>query len=132
LIGAPGVVLSLVVFLPIAFNTKVSELPSAIFTRWVHSFEEDAADVAVYRPIDYDFPPARGREGFEFREGGEFIEYRIGRADGSRRVTGRWRVEGQNRVHISLDSRGATSYTLEILHCDEELLKVRKDPVRGR
>ena len=26
--------------------------------RWAHSFEEDHDDVEVYRPFDYEFPPA--------------------------------------------------------------------------
>jgi hypothetical protein len=46
-------------------------MPSAIFKHWVHSWEEDTEDVAVYRPSDYQFPLSRGRDGFEIKKNGD-------------------------------------------------------------
>jgi len=58
---------------PTIVQVAAKTLPSQIFRRWTHSREEDRADILVYRPKDYPFPPARGREGLEFRKNGEFI-----------------------------------------------------------
>ncbi len=106
----------------------MSELPDSIFKRWVHSFEEDAGDVAVYRPRDYDFPLARGRRGLEFKKDGGFIEYRIGPTDAPLGVPGRWRSEGPNQVRIIFTDHRKSPYVLEIVYCDGELLKVRRSP----
>jgi hypothetical protein len=46
----------------------------ALVGRWLHSYEEDSADALVFRPGDFDFPPARGRDGFELRDDGSAIE----------------------------------------------------------
>src|SRR5262245_50526487 len=40
---------------------KQAALPEEVFGRWVHSREEDAGGVRVFRPADYQFPPSRGR-----------------------------------------------------------------------
>ena len=57
-------------------------LPRALFRHWVHSREEDSGDIEVYRPDGFAFPPAFGRDGFEMRVDGEFIQDDIGPADG--------------------------------------------------
>jgi hypothetical protein len=105
----------------------MSQLPAGIFRRWVHSFEEDAGDVAVYRPVDYDFPLARGRRGIEFKRDGEFVEYSIGQTDAPLGSPGTWRSEGPNRASITFTDR-PSAYTLEIVDFDGNLLKVRKSP----
>lgn len=101
-------------------------LPSQIFRRWTHSREEDQGDILVYRSSDYPFPPARGREGLEFRENGEFIRYQIGSTDRSLAVPGRWRVQNTNVVEVQFPNQSALSYTLTILKCDEQILKIRQ------
>lgn len=101
-------------------------LPRQIFRRWTHSREEDRADILVYRPKDYPFPPARGREGLEFRENGEFIRYQIGATDRSLAVPGRWSIQNTNMVEVQFPNLSVSSYTLTILECDEQILKVRQ------
>lgn len=101
-------------------------LPSQIFRRWTHSREEDQADTLVYRPNDYPFPRARGREGLEFHENGELIFYQIGPTDRSLEVSGQWSVQKTNFVEIQFPNQPALSYTLRIIECDEQILKVRK------
>ena len=44
-----------------------------IYKHWIHSHEEDTEDKKVYRPSTFEFPPSRGRDGFEIKENGEFI-----------------------------------------------------------
>lgn len=101
-------------------------LPSQIFRRWMHSREEDVGDTLVYRPSDYPFPPARGREGIEFRENGEFIRYEIGSTDRSLATPGRWSVQETNKVKVQFPNQSASLHTLTILECDEQILKVKQ------
>lgn len=101
-------------------------LPNTVFRRWIHSHEEDIGDILVYRPIDYPFPPARGREGLEFRENGEFIRYGIGPTDRSLAAPGQWSIQEPNVVQVSFPDQRASSYTLTILECNEQILKVRQ------
>jgi hypothetical protein len=104
----------------------MEELPTCILRHWVHSHEEDTADVQVYRPVSYNFPPSRGRRGFEFRAGGELVYYRIAPADGTLEALGRWTLEGPNRVRIDVEDDRIAPVTLEIVSCDDETLKVRQ------
>lgn len=101
-------------------------LPSPIFKRWIHAREEDQGDVRVYHPIDYPFPPARGREGLEFRENGEFIRYSMGATDRSVGVPGQWSAQSRNVVEVQFPNQSASPYTLTILECDGQVLKVRQ------
>jgi hypothetical protein len=101
-------------------------LPSQLFRRWTHSREEDQGDKLVYRPNDYPFPPARGRGGLEFRENGEFIRYQIGATDKSFAVSGQWKVKNTNVVEVQFPNQSTSSFTLKILECDEQILRVRQ------
>ena len=106
-------------------NQMNKELPSAIFKHWIHSREEDTEGVRVYRPSDYKFPPSRGREGFEIKENGEFIRYGIGPTDARQKIPGTWTIESKNQIQVSLEAPRQISYTMQIISCDETLLKVR-------
>jgi hypothetical protein len=106
--------------------TTMAELPTCILRHWVHSHEEDTADVKVYRPMSYNFPPSRGRRGFEFRAGGELVYYGIAPADGTLAAVGRWTLEGPNRLRIEVEDNRIAPFTMEIVSCDEETLKVRQ------
>ena len=111
---------------PTILQVAAKTLPSQIFRRWTHSYEEDRADILVYRPKNYPFPPARGREGLEFRKNGEFISYQIGPTDRSLAVPGRWSIQNTNKVKVQFLNKSVSSYTLTILECDEKILKVRQ------
>lgn len=56
-------------------------MTSDLYRRWIHAREEDEGDLRVYRPSDYDLPPARGRRAIEFRPDGELLVYAPGPAD---------------------------------------------------
>lgn len=45
----------------------MTNLPSAIFRKWIHSHEVDSGGLTIYRPEDYPFPPARRAHGRESR-----------------------------------------------------------------
>ena len=104
----------------------MANLRECIVRHWVHSHEEDTQGVRVYRPADYHFPPSRGREGLEFREGGELVYYGIARADGSEASPGRWAMEGDSRVRVEVDSERLRPFTLEVVSCDDDKLEVRR------
>ncbi len=106
----------------------MTDLPDEIFRRWTHSFEEDANGITVYRPVEYEFPRARGRGGIEFRPDGLFIDWEIGPTDASRGINGRWKVEDPGRVRVSFEGNVREPRILEILQCDAEILKVRELP----
>lgn len=103
-----------------------TEVPPEIFKHWTHSHEEDTEDVEVYRPHDFKFPPARGRTGFEIKENGEFIQYDIGPACGIEEVMGFWKAEGKNKIRVWFESQKRESYTLSIVSCDEDMLRIKQ------
>jgi hypothetical protein len=109
---------------PAVIQVAQMTLPNPIFKRWTHSREEDQGDVLTYRPSDYPFPPARGREGLEFRQNGEFIRYEIGATDRSLGVAGRWSIQSRNVVRVEFSNQSAPSQTVTILECDDQILKL--------
>ena len=106
-------------------NQMNNNLPPEIFKHWIQSREEDPEGVRVYRPSDYKFPPSRGREGFELKENGEFIWYGIGPTDRPQKITGTWKAEGENQIRVSFEAHRRESYTMQVVSCDERVLKVR-------
>lgn len=103
------------------------DLPPAIFRRWTHSREEDAGDLEVFRPEGFEFPPAFGRDGFEMRKDGEFIQYDIGPADEVVRVLGRWTLLGSQRVSVSFEGTEREGYSFEMVAVDDSVLRIRRE-----
>jgi hypothetical protein len=101
-------------------------LRTCILGHWIHSHEEDTAEVRVYRPVSYNFPPSRGRRGVEFRAGGELIYYGIASTDGTLEMVGRWTLEEPNRIRINVENDRIAPFTMEIISCDGEVLRVRQ------
>jgi hypothetical protein len=106
----------------------MTELPSEIFQKWLHSFEEDTNELTVYRPKEYNFPLARGRAGIEFRQDGTFIDWIIGRGDARQRIMGHWKIESPGRVQVFFEE-GRASRILDIVYCDSTILKWRRQPI---
>ena len=103
------------------------KLPSTMFRKWTHSREEDTREMTVFRPSTFSFPPSRGREGFEFRENGEFIHYHIGATDRSEAVFGQWRVEQNNVIEVDFPTAQLLPYRLVVISVDNDVLKVRRE-----
>jgi len=102
-------------------------LPVALFQHWIHVREEDEGTVRVYRPAAAPLPPARGREGIEFRRSGEVILYRIAPADGTTALAGRW--SGQGQILDLLFSADATAnHRLALVACRPDRLGLRPLP----
>ena len=96
----------------------------ALFQHWTHSYEEDAGGQKVYRPAGYDFPPSRGREGFEIRPDGVYIRYAIGRADYPEQMKGSWKMKGTDSIVVDLPSTPV--FELKIISVEKDRLIVRQ------
>jgi hypothetical protein len=69
--------------------------PASLVGSWSHSHEEDDEGVQVFRPVDYDFPPARGRESFTLRPDGTAVAGLPGPDDrGISTDEGTWQLQG--------------------------------------
>jgi hypothetical protein len=97
-----------------------------MFRHWLHSREEDAGGEEVYRPEGFAFPPAFGRDGFEMRADGIFIQEDIGPADGIVRVRGRWTLRGPNRVEVAFPGTDREGFAFEIVAVDAAVLRIRR------
>ncbi|MGH3916485.1 MAG: hypothetical protein ACRDTC_24205 [Pseudonocardiaceae bacterium] len=97
-----------------------------LFRRWVHSFEEDTEEVSVYRPFGFEFPPARGRDGFDIKRDGEFIRYDIGPADGLVEVPGRWKAKGPNEIVVHFNDSHVEPDKLHIVSCEDDVLRIAR------
>ncbi len=80
----------------------------------------------VFRPDGVSLPPARGRDGFEMRVDGTFLQDDIGPADGIVQVPGRWTLLGPARVAAFFDG-ARPDYSFEVLDVDHSVLR-RRDP----
>jgi hypothetical protein len=96
----------------------MAEVPGELMRHWTHSREEDSDDLRVYRPDGWDFPPARGRRGFELRPDGELLVYGPGPTDRPEATTGRWESSGDGRVRVGDEE-------LEIVSLEPDRLTVR-------
>jgi hypothetical protein len=111
----------------LSLDLKTTLQQKCLLRHWIHSHEEDTKEVAVYRPVGYAFPRSRGRVGFNSIEGGKLIYDGIGGTDRSVRSSGRWTfLERQNRLKMNLDNKAIQPFELEIVSCDEEMLKVKR------
>src|SRR5512132_1623383 len=99
----------------------------AIFRRWIHSREEDTGGLEVFRPEGFAFPPSFGRDGFEMRKDGQFVQHDIGLADEVVQVLGRWTSLGSQRVSVSFEGTEREGYSFEIVAVDESVLRIRRE-----
>jgi hypothetical protein len=94
---------------------------------WLHAHEEDTATEAVYRPADFDFPPARGRRGYEFgpNHSGSYIG--IAARDGAARTSCKWRLRKTRAgLEIDLTFGDGRKEVLRVASLDKERLVLRK------
>ena len=93
-------------------------------TRWVHAYEEDTADGAVYRPDSAGLPPSRRpREQFELSEDGSASLYVGGPDDRLLVRDAEWKLEGDDVV---IRRRGTPAEVLRIIARAPDRLVVRR------
>lgn len=100
-------------------------VPEALFGTWVHSHEEDTPEARVFRPHGFDFPPSRGREGFEIKANGDFIHYGIAPADGTLSREGKWVMEGGKTMKVSFAQGEPAGMEMELLEVSQDMLKIK-------
>lgn len=104
-------------------------LKEAVGQVWIHSHEEDSADVRAYRAEGFDFPPSRGREGFQLHADSTFTLFGIAPTDGVQQQKGSWEYKN-GMLHVDLERQKASggNFTIELIGLKEGLLKTRKNP----
>ncbi len=75
-------------------------MKKVIGVTWIRSFEDDKDGTQVYRPETYEFPPARGREGWRFEEDGTLTKQAIAPTDGYVSQRGKWNFSTQKDKYI--------------------------------
>jgi hypothetical protein len=95
-----------------------------LFRLWGHSREEDGGGFTVYRPSEFRFPLARGRDWIEFRTDGSVEYFDSGPDDRSRGVRGSWTIDDNDAVMVRTGPQ-APPRRLTIVECNELVLKVR-------
>ena len=119
----------------------MAQLPNGFFRYWVlTSMPGEEGGVYEARPLGFppDLPPQRGWQGFGFREDGKFSYFTFLPDDTRVELHGRWELEPDSgHIHIKLpkDTGGAhiglavsetsTSFALEIVALEDEMLKIR-------
>jgi hypothetical protein len=96
--------------------------PDPLFRRWVHVREQDEPGVRVYRPAGHPVPPARGRDGIEFRPDGTVIHYSPGPTDAPVGRASGWRAAGPTALVIR---SGGDEKRYDILTVTDDLLRLR-------
>jgi hypothetical protein len=105
----------------------IGQLPAEIYEKhWIHSREEDSNDIQVYRPSTFNFPLSRGRRAFEIEKSGIFLQYGIGPDDTSKKVEGKWTIEGPDTIKIDFADKSIKSYKMKVILCNDDILKIRK------
>jgi hypothetical protein len=101
--------------------------PPELVRRWVHVREEDRDGVEVYRPADRPLPPARGRDGIEFRPDGTFVDLKAGPVDAPvGGPGGRWRADPDGRLELTGPEGTSSGY--DIVALDDDVLHLRPRP----
>ena len=93
---------------------------------WRHSHEEDTATERVYRRGDYEFPPARGRDGFEFRPDHSCAYLGISARDGTAKQACTWQPREGTSGEVVVTFPGGEQRVLQIVSVDRDRLVVKK------
>lgn len=99
--------------------------PENLHQRWIHSHEEDTGANMVFRPASFNFPPSRGRMGFELRPDQTMTEIGIAPMDGPEETPGKWELR-KSKLSFYKPSSSKPTRTLNIVSADHERLVVEK------
>jgi hypothetical protein len=91
----------------------------------MHSHEEDVEGSLVFRPGDYDFPPARGRVGYAFRANHSCDYIGISPRDGSTRKSCSWRMSGGGHPELRIEYPDGRSDVFSVVSADRDRLVLR-------
>jgi len=97
-----------------------------LYQHWLHSHEEDTESELVYRPATFDFPPSRGRVGFEFLPSGTCAIFGIAPTNGSQKSDCRWSFENAKNLKIIISFESGETNTLYIKNIEKDKLVILK------
>lgn len=101
---------------------------SALLQKWVYSHEGNTNNERVFRPYAYvdKLPPSRGRMTFELGPDGNLIVGGPGPTDRTQTSTGRWELEGKNKLIFYEGSESTPSRVLHIISLSKNRLVVEE------
>jgi len=90
---------------------------------WVHSHEEDKGGMQVFRPADYPFPPARGRDALSLKADGSLVKSISGADDRATKMpAGSWKVQDEKLI-LQQQGGACNEYAIESVNADKLLLR---------
>lgn len=126
-----GLVLLLFCLMGTTCLRSTQELSGVYDKTWLHSVEEDSADVEVYRPNTFPFPPSRGRTGFSLSADGTFRLFSIAPTDGLEEHPGRWEKVNKDLLRISFEGEQPEGFNLTLISVSPERLKIKKATIKA-
>jgi hypothetical protein len=102
----------------------VTSRDNPLHKRWVHSYEEDGDDEMVFRPSNFDLPPARGRRSIELRPDGSYVESSPGPVDVPEEAGGQWSLKG-DELDLRPDGRQPEE-SWRVVVAEEDRLRLRR------
>jgi hypothetical protein len=97
-----------------------------LLQRWMHSYEEDTETEQVFRPMGYNFPPARGRNGFEFGSDGTLLRISPGPSDRPQAERGTWELVQGDVLVLSPGKRTGKVQRAKIVDLRKDKLVLEK------
>jgi len=93
---------------------------------WLHSHEEDTATERIYRRSDFEFPPSRGRRGYEFQSDHSCISIGIAARDGATKEACKWQLHKATESIIVLTFPDGHQNMLQIVSVNSKCLVIKK------
>lgn len=97
-----------------------------LYRRWIHSHEEDSETEMVYRPSNFEFPPSRGRTGFELKSDKSCIEIGIAPTNGLYESQGTWEIEEDDHLKICFNPQTKDIRIMHVTSVDRDRLVIMK------
>ncbi|MDQ6948707.1 MAG: hypothetical protein M3256_21240 [Actinomycetota bacterium] len=98
------------------------EVGGSISGAWTHAHEDDSDGRLVFRPSDFAFPPARGRDSFELLADGGLRHGAPGPDDRRAWGDGSWALDG-GRLTLRPDGQPEQRYHVERADGQELVLR---------
>ncbi len=96
-----------------------------LINHWIHSQSENSTNIITYRAKKkINNTLSTENDSFELKKNGEFIQYYVSPNGKISLETGRFEIYN-NSIYVSLNNP-YQDFILDILYCDDNVLKVRK------
>jgi hypothetical protein len=105
---------------------KPLRVPEGLVQHWVHSHEDDQANLQVFRRQGFEFPPSRGRRALDFHDDGTLTFHDIAPTDGLVKVDGYWFAENDGNVFIQFSDPQRSGFALRIGELRSDKLVVER------